>query len=127
MKPTKSAVIKNKVSLIIIIMDSIIDSQCSILSVVVSEFAMLCILLIFCICLQGVDGQNNLSRNSLEQEDDMNCPPWFHYNSTSEKCECFHHPDVKGDVICTESEALLNFGSCMTYVHPICNICTQHQ
>lgn len=115
MKPTKSAVIKNKVRLIIIIMDSIIDSQCSILSVVVSEFAMLCILLIFCICLQGVDGQNNLSRNSLEQEDDMNCPPWFHYNSTSEKCKCFHHPDVKVDVICTESEALLNFGSCMTY------------
>ena len=76
---------------------------------------MLCILLIFCICLQGVDGQNNLSRNSLEQEDNMNCPPWFHYNSTSEKCECFHHPDVKVDVICTESEALLNFGSCMTY------------
>lgn len=68
-------------------------------------------MLIFYICLQGVDGQNNLSRNSLEQEDDVNCPPWF----TSEKCECFHHPDVKVDVICTESEALLNFGSCMTY------------
>lgn len=65
--------------------------------------------------LLGVGGQSNLSRNSWEQEDNTNCPPWFYYNSISEKCECFHHPDVKVDVICTESEALLSFGSCMTY------------
>ena len=65
--------------------------------------------------LQGVGGQSNLSRNSWEQEDNTHCPPWFCYDSISEKCECFHHPDVKVDVICTESAALLNFGSCMTY------------
>ena len=65
--------------------------------------------------LQVVDGQNNLSSTFLEQEDITSCPPWFHYNSTSERCECFHHPDVKVDVICTDTEALLNFGSCMTH------------
>lgn len=44
-----------------------------------------------------------------------NCSPWFYFNSTTKQCECFHHPAVKVDVICAGREALLSFGSCMTY------------
>ena len=65
--------------------------------------------------LQRVDGQTvsrNLLRNGSETDDIGSCPPWFF---TSNKCECFHHPDIKVDVLCTETEALLSFGSCMTH------------
>lgn len=75
---------------------------------------------VICICitllgLQRVDGQTvsrNLLRKGSETDDIGSCPPWFF---TSNKCECFHHPDINVDVLCTETEALLSFGSCMTH------------
>ena len=83
---------------------------------------MLCIWIAVCIAVglgfRQVDGQtssNNVSQNYPEPEHHISCPPWFYYNSTTKTCECFHHPAVVVDVVCTETEALLNFGSCMTY------------
>ena len=102
-------------------MSNVLKNSSSILpalSGVTNRITMFCILLTISLALlelQRVGGQSNLSRNSWEQEYYTACPPWFYFNSTSDKCECFHHPDVKVDVICTESAALLNFGSCMTY------------
>ena len=53
--------------------------------------------------------------NGFEIEHSKNCPPWFYYDSTTKKCECFHHPNVKLGVICRDTKALINFGYCMTY------------
>ena len=44
------------------------------------------------------------------------CPPWFFYNTTTDKCECFASPATNHIVKCSEEEgALLKFGYCMTY------------
>lgn len=73
------------------------------------------LLLIWCSLLSlqplHVNGRNSTSVNTASKS----CPPWFYYNFTTSKCECFHHPAIVNNVICTESEALLRFGSCMTY------------
>ena len=53
--------------------------------------------------------------NSSEIEHSENCPPWFYYDSTTKKCECFHHPNVELEVICRDTKVLINFGYCMTY------------
>ncbi len=43
------------------------------------------------------------------------CPPWFFYNTTADKCECFVSPTTNHIVKCSEEGALLKFGYCMTY------------
>ena len=42
------------------------------------------------------------------------CPPWFFYNTTK-ICECYSNPSTDHIVRCTEKEALLKLGYCMTY------------
>ena len=82
------------------------------------------VLFSICACITTVlglpvDGEihsrYNLSTNGSESEPISDCPPWFYYNSNSNQCECFRHPDITVDVVCTETGALLSFGSCMTY------------
>ena len=68
--------------------------------------------------LQWAKGQeiNDSAQFSGDEIDTYeNRSPWFYFNSTTKQCECFHHPAVKVDVICAGREALLSFGSCMTY------------
>jgi hypothetical protein len=43
------------------------------------------------------------------------CPPWFFYNTTTDKCECFVSPATNHIVKCSEEGALLKFGYCTTY------------
>ena len=83
---------------------------------------MIAIFAIFCaVSFQRVHGQhfsNDLSViNVYGIEATSNCHLWFYYNTTTKRCECFPHPYNKVKLICTEtdSEALLNFGYCMTY------------
>ena len=51
----------------------------------------------------------------LPQSEDNStaCSPWFFYNVTLGQCQCFE--TLNFDVECTEREALLRFGRCMTY------------
>ena len=75
---------------------------------------------IFCLAISfhKVELREALSKdiqNSLEIKDSKSCPPWFYFDLTTKKCECFHHPDVEIRVICRDTEALINFGYCMTY------------
>ena len=44
---------------------------------------------------------------------DEKCPPWFFYNFSLDRCECFD--SLNRDVRCTDEGALLRFGRCMTY------------
>ena len=46
---------------------------------------------------------------------EVECPPWFFYNSMSKTCECYSNPTIDHIVRCTEREALLKLGYCMTY------------
>lgn len=46
---------------------------------------------------------------------DGKCPPWFFYNFTLDRCECFE--SLNQDVRCTDEGALLRFGRCMTYYY----------
>ena len=74
--------------------------------------------IIFLTVLQSphlVQGKNCSKTSEVSQEKNVGCRPWFYFNPSTEKCECFHHPAVKVDVLCTDTEALLSFGSCMTY------------
>ena len=50
-------------------------------------------------------------REELQHE----CPPWFFYNTATETCECYSSPTINHIVRCTEEEALLKTGYCMTY------------
>ena len=61
---------------------------------------------------------NNVSNSSSSQSTKLlydNCPPWYFYNTTTEKCECFSHPSTNDIVQCTEKGALLSFGYCLTF------------
>ena len=55
------------------------------------------------VCYAGQDTQDGL------------CPPWFFYNTTTKTCECYSSPSTDHIVRCTEKEALLKLGYCMTY------------
>ena len=54
-------------------------------------------------------------QNSTLNYDDEQCPPWFYYNDTLDRCSCYQ--SSSRDVECREGErdALLRFGRCMTY------------
>ncbi len=41
-------------------------------------------------------------------------PPWFFYNTTRKRCECYSNPATDDVVQCTEKGVLLRFGYCMT-------------
>ena len=41
------------------------------------------------------------------------CPPWFFYNSTSSKCQCYR--SLNSDIECTDTGVLVGLGHCMTY------------
>ena len=76
-----------------------------------------CVLTIAVLGLKHVDGENVSSHFAVINASESHvCPPWFYYSTMKEKCVCFQNPRVKVDVICTENEALLSFGSCMTPV-----------
>ena len=49
------------------------------------------------------------------QDVQTECPPWFFYNKTTKTCECFSSPSTDKIVKCSEKEALLKLGYCMTY------------
>ena len=53
--------------------------------------------------------------HSIPQSQDHQCPPWFFYNTATQRCECFRSPSIDNIVICTEQGALLRYGNCMTY------------
>ena len=67
----------------------------------------LCILLISLIYI-GCAREN-------AQNDQIECPPWFFYNTETKTCECYSNPTIDHIVRCTEKEALLKLGYCMTY------------
>ena len=46
---------------------------------------------------------------------DPECPPWFFYNTRTRTCECYSSPSIDHIVKCTEKDALLKLGYCMTY------------
>ena len=64
-----------------------------------------------------VNGNNVLNSSSSQPTELLydNCPPWYFYNTTTEKCECFSHPSTNDIVQCTEKGALLSFGYCLTF------------
>lgn len=64
--------------------------------------------------VQGDNDSNSSSTLPIERLND-HCPPWYFYNTTSEKCECFSNPSTDGIVQCTEKGVLLSFGICMTF------------
>ena len=44
----------------------------------------------------------------------LQCPPWFFYNPAKNQCQCYQNPTTS-PVKCTDHEALLELGYCMTY------------
>ena len=56
-----------------------------------------------------------LSSSSLASSENVStvCPPWFFFNSTSNKCQCYH--SLGSDIECTDTGVLLGLGHCMTY------------
>ena len=46
---------------------------------------------------------------------DSECPPWFFYDASTKTCKCYSSPSTDHIVRCTEKEALLKLGYCMTY------------
>ena len=64
------------------------------------------------LCAQDQEIEMQFAVGPLEQENhQLQCLPGFLYNTTLSKCECYRDSNVR----CVESEAYLNFGSCMTY------------
>ena len=55
----------------------------------------------------------NSSENGTVLFANQQCPPWFYYNETLSRCECYG--STARDVDCREREALLRFGRCMTH------------
>ena len=53
--------------------------------------------------------------NCIEVTQHDQCPPWFFYNTTTNKCECYTDLSIKDIIKCTEKGALLRFGYCTTY------------
>ena len=73
-----------------------------------STFGILCTLLISLMTYFGHAREN-------VQDDQIECPPWFFYNTATKRCECYSNPTIDNIVQCTEKEALLKLGYCMTY------------
>ena len=62
-------------------------------------------------------------------DDQMECSPWFFYNTATKTCECYSNPNTDRIVKCGKKEAVLKQGYCMTYeegggfyVHPCENM-----
>ena len=68
----------------------------------------LCILLISSMIYIGCAREN-------AQNDQIECPPWFFYNTETKTCKCYSNPTIDHIVRCTEKEVLLKLGYCMTY------------
>ena len=49
------------------------------------------------------------------QDDLVQCPPWFFYNTSTKTCECYSNPRTDHIVRCAKKVALLKLGYCMTY------------
>ena len=56
----------------------------------------------------------NYNPGAIVYEED-HCPPWFFYSESSKKCECYSSPITENVVKCSNREALLKLGHCMTY------------
>ena len=69
------------------------------------SISILLISLACCVCYARQDTQDG----------QMECPPWFFYNTTIKICECYSNPSTDHIVKCTEEGALLKPGYCMTY------------
>ena len=62
------------------------------------------------LCAQDQEIEMQFAVGPLEQENhQLQCLPGFLYNTTLSKCECYPDSNVR----CVESEAFLNFGSCI--------------
>ena len=70
-----------------------------------------------CIVIGLVNCQENgtLTTSPVRLTQDDQCPPWFFYNATTKQCECYSSPSTDDVVKCTEQEALLRIGYCMTH------------
>ena len=53
--------------------------------------------------------------SSMTPSQENLCPPWYFYNTVSDKCECYLSPRTEDIVKCTDQGALLRFDYCMTY------------
>ena len=69
---------------------------------------------ILCILLISLMINISCARENA-QNDQIECPPWFFYNTETKTCECYSNPTIDHIVRCTEKEALLKLGYCMTY------------
>ena len=69
---------------------------------------------ILCILLISLMTNISCARENA-QNDQIECPPWFFYNTETKTCECYSNPTIDHIVRCTEKEALLKLGYCMTY------------
>ena len=67
--------------------------------------SILLISLVCCVCYARQDTQDG----------QIECPPWFYYNTTTKTCECYSSPSTDHIVKCREKGALLKLGYCMTY------------
>ena len=82
-------------------------------------YLLLCISLISSGLVQGNDN-GTLYGTTWSPElrsQELQCPPWFFYNTTTYKCECYHNlSDSEGSIVlCTDKGALLRNGYCMTH------------
>lgn len=53
--------------------------------------------------------------NEVSPSSGLQCPLWFYFNITTKKCECYTNLNSNGTVKCSEQEAQLKVGYCMTY------------
>ena len=52
---------------------------------------------------------------SCERQFEVECPPWFFYDSATNQCKCYNKAHMDKDIHCTETGVLVGFGHCMTY------------
>ena len=65
-------------------------------------------------CEERVENTTTSTFKVLTVKDEQ-CPPWFFYNATTNKCECYRDPRLDGIIRCTSQTALLRFGFCTTF------------
>ena len=58
---------------------------------------------------------SSLSLVSCNKYSEVDCPPWFFYDSATHQCKCYNNVLTDEDIHCTQSGVLVGFGHCMTY------------
>ena len=70
-------------------------------------------------CCYSIDCQQSNSSMASTQltlsVDNVHCPLWHSFNTTTQLCECYNNPSTNGIVKCTEQGISLRVGYCMTY------------